>query len=171
MQSRLFIVSSSLVCALSIGCSGREAPAAATAEPPPVPVAEQPAEPPAPAEPPSDKVDDPTFELSVAPVGNYAAGKPGSVAITLTPRGVYHVNMDYPMSIALKAPAEITLAKSELQKAEAAEYTEKVARFDVPVTPTEAGTHQIEANVKFAVCTPENCVPDERTLALALTVQ
>jgi hypothetical protein len=25
--------------------------------------------------------------------------------------------------------------------------------------------------VKFAVCTPENCMPDERTLALVLPVE
>ena len=28
-----------------------------------------------------------------------------------------------------------------------------------------------QARVRFAVCTPENCVPDERTLALVLPVQ
>jgi hypothetical protein len=164
-----------MLCALCLACGGKEAPAAApepaAAPAAAAPVAEKPAEPAAPAAPPSDKVEDPTFELAVTPVGSYAAGKPGSVAITLKPRGVYHVNQDYPMSIALKVPPALTVAKAELQKSEAAEYTEQVARFDVPVTPTQAGTHQLEANVKFAVCTPENCVPDERTLALALTVQ
>jgi hypothetical protein len=29
----------------------------------------------------------------------------------------------------------------------------------------------VSALVKFAVCTPETCVPDERTLALALAVE
>ena len=179
MRNRLAVVPSCAVVGLLIACGGQAPEAAPAAEAPPAPVAaaEKPVDPgsapapTAPAAPPSDKVDDPSFELAVAPVGSYTAGKPGSVAITLKPRGVYHVNQDYPMSVALKAPAGITLAKAELQKAEAAEFSEKVARFDVPVTPTQAGTHQLEAHVKFAVCTPENCVPDERTLALALTVQ
>jgi hypothetical protein len=175
MRKLLTVVSSCAVVGFSIACGGGPAQEAAPAEPPAAPPAaaapEKPAEAPAAAAAISDKVDDPSFELAVTPVGTYAAGKPGSVAVTLKPRGVYHVNQDYPMSVALKAPAGITLAKAELQKAEAAEFTEKVARFDIPVTPTAAGSHKLEAHVKFAVCTPENCVPDERTLALALTVQ
>ena len=75
------------------------------------------------------------------------------------------------MSVALKVPAGLSVAKTELKKSEASEYTEKAARFEVPVTPQQPGTHTLEAKVKFAVCTPENCMPDERTLALALNVQ
>lgn len=172
MRNRLAAVSSLAACALLVACGGQAAPAPAPAPAAPAPAPAAPAEAPAaPAAPPSDRAEDPTFELTVTPVGSYAAGKPGSVAITLKPRGEYHINEDFPLSVALKAPAGISLAKAELQKAEAAEVTDKVARFDVPVTPTQAGTHTLEAHVKFAVCTPENCVPDERTLALALTVQ
>jgi hypothetical protein len=40
----------------------------------------------------------------------------------------------------------------------------------VPFTAKAAGDHKILANVKFAVCTDENCVPDERDLALAVAV-
>ena len=179
MRNRLAVIPSipssvaTLLIACSIACGGQETPAATPEPAPAPPTAEpaKPAEPPAPAAPLSDKAEDPSFELAVAPVGTYASGKPGSVAVTLKPRGVYHINQDYPMSVALKAPAGITLAKGELAKSEAAEFTEQLARFDVPVTPTAAGTHKLEAHVKFAVCTPETCVPDERTLALSLTVQ
>ena len=177
MRKPLAVAASAIACALLIACGGQEAPAA-SAEPTPAPTpAPEPAKPaqpaaaPVPAAPLADRVEDPSFELSVTPVGSYASGKPGSVAVTLKPRGVYHINQEYPLSVALKAPAALTLAKAELQKSEAAEVTEKLARFDVSVTPTTAGTHTLEAHVKFAVCTPETCVPDERTLALALNVQ
>ena len=40
-----------------------------------------------------------------------------------------------------------------------------------PSPAKAAGTHTVTANVKFAVCTPENCVPDERTLAVVLPVE
>ena len=53
---------------------------------------------------------------------------------------------------------------------DAAQFDEKKARFDVPFTAKSAGDHKIMANVKFAVCTDENCVPDERDLALAVAV-
>ncbi|MBK8172015.1 MAG: hypothetical protein IPK60_16950 [Sandaracinaceae bacterium] len=49
--------------------------------------------------------------------------------------------------------------------------TERLARFSVPFTAGTAGSARIEADVDFAVCTPENCMPDRRTVAVTLAVQ
>jgi hypothetical protein len=156
--------------------SGASAPTPPAANPPAAqPTAQAPPAAPAaptpPAAPLSDKVDDPSFELAARPAGPYAAGKLSSFAISLTPRGKYHVNQDYPLSVSLHAEEGLALPKAELAKADAATFGEKLAKFDVPFTAAKAGTHRVEAKVRFAVCTPENCVPDERTLALNLPVQ
>ena len=95
----------------------------------------------------------------------------GRVVIELQPKGVYHVNQEYPLEIALTSAADGVLPKAQLAKADAAEFGEKKARFDIPVSPKAAGSVSVNANVKFAVCTEENCVPDERNLTLALAVQ
>jgi len=124
-----------------------------------------------PAAKPTARVEDPSFELAMVPAGPYAPGKLGSFAVSLKPRGEYHINQDYPMSIALTPNASLDLPKTNFSKPEAAEFGEKAARFDVPFTPKAAGSHTIEAKVRFAVCTPENCVPDERTLAVVLPVE
>jgi hypothetical protein len=168
-----------LACAaLAAGACGQSTPSepaapAAPAEPAQSPAAapSQPPAAPAPAAKPSDRVEDPTFELSASPAGPNAAGKLGSFAVSLKPRGVYHINQDYPMSIAVSPNASIELPKTNFSKPEAAEFGEQLARFDVPFTPKAAGSHTVEAKVKFAVCTPENCVPDERTLAVVLPVE
>jgi hypothetical protein len=157
-------------CGSSGGGDQAAPPPAAPAEAPVAPAPAAPAPAPA-AAAPTDKVDDPTFVLAATPVGTYASGKLGSVAISLTPRGAYHVNEDYPISVTLSGDPALQFAKPQMGKAETAEFSEKVARFDVPVTPQAAGKHALTAKVKFAVCTPENCVPDERTLALALAVE
>jgi hypothetical protein len=170
--------------ALYAGC-GDSKPAAEPAAPPaaaepgtapakaPAPAA--PAEPKAaaPAAEPTDRVDDPTFELKAVPAGPYKSGAVSSFQVSLTPKGEYHVNQDYPMkiSVSTKAGDALSLPKLELTKADAAEFAESVARFDVPFTATAAGAHTVECNVQFAVCTPETCIPDERTLALALPVE
>jgi hypothetical protein len=166
------------LCAWLLACGGQSAPAAAPEPTAPAPAAAPTAPTPVPAPaapsnaaPPGERAEDPTFELTLARVGEYAAGKLGNVAITLKPRGVYHINQEYPVSVKLEAGPELALAKTELKKGEAVEVTEQVCRFDVPLTPKQAGTHTLTAHVKFAVCTEENCVPDERTLALALSVQ
>lgn len=140
-----------------------EAPRAAQATPEPAAAA--------PAAAPSDRVEDPTFELRAVPSGPYAPGKLGSFAVSLEPRGEYHINQDFPMSVSVSPSAAIDFPKANLEKPEAAQFGEELARFDVPFTPKAAGSHTIEAKVRFAVCTPENCVPDERTLAVVLPVE
>lgn len=116
-------------------------------------------------------VNDDAFELRAAATGPYQQGQLGQFAITLTPRGEWHVNEEYPISVELTAPTDVGLPKAELERGDAAEFGEERARFDVPFTPRAAGEHRVEAKVSFAVCTPENCIPDERTLALVLPVE
>jgi hypothetical protein len=124
-----------------------------------------------PEAPPSDRVEDPTFELMAKPAGPYKPGELGSFAVSLTPRGEYHINQDFPMTVSVEPSAALDFPKAKLGKPEAAEYGENLARFDVPFTAKTAGSHTTLAKVRFAVCTPENCVPDERTLAVVLPVE
>ena len=169
-----------LICSVAAACAackagGDGSTAAAEPEMKPAP-AEPKAVPAATPAPPtetavSDRVEDPSFELALLPAGRYAVGQLGSLAVSLKPRGEYHINQDFPITVALKAPATLRMPKLEYKKPDAAVFGEKLARFDVPLTPEQAGTQRIEANVRFAVCTPENCVPDERTLALMLPVE
>lgn len=161
---------------LAVGCGNR----GETPPPPPeTPTHDTPATPnppgggaAAPSTDAPDTIQDETFELRAASgQGGYHAGQLGSFTITLRPKGNYHVNQEYPISIALTGPAGIGLAKPSLARGDAAEFGERLARFDVPFTPASAGTHRVVADVDFAVCTPETCMPDRRTVALAVVVQ
>jgi hypothetical protein len=114
--------------------------------------------------------DDPTFELRATARGPYAPGEQGRFEVSLTPRGVYHVNTQYPMAIRLQGPVEVSFPSAELGVDDAAEIVEPRARFDVPFTARSAGEHRVLAEVDFAVCTPESCMPDCRTLAVVLPV-
>lgn len=165
-----------LLVALSVACGGSPAAEAlpAAAEPataaPSTPAA-APAPEATPAAPPSDHLEDAAFELRLAPgEGGYAAGKLGSFALTLKPRGAWHINQDFPTSVRVRGAPELAFPNATLAKAAAAEFGDTSARFDVPFTASTAGTHTAICDVKFAVCSEENCVPEERTLALALTV-
>jgi hypothetical protein len=159
--------------ALLAGCGGGEPAAPAAAAEPPAPAAPTPAPTPAPAAPAAaatDKVDDATFELALKPTGPYAPGKVQSFAVSLKPKGEYHVNQDYPFSVSLTGQG-VSFPKAELGKSDAAKFDDNAIELDVPFTAAAAGKHSVSAHVKFAVCTPETCVPDERTLALALPVE
>ena len=57
--------------------------------------------------------------------------------------------------------------KPSLRRADAAEYTQAVARFAVPVQRAGART-VVLGRMRFAVCSAENCVPETRNFAVAI---
>jgi hypothetical protein len=170
------LIAAALVCVCALGCGNKEAPATAepaaqsaqlakvdVAAPKPVEVQK-----PSPADAPS-AVEESTFSLKLVSAGPYKAGELSRFVVNLEPRGEFHVNQEYPIEISLKSEGA-SFPKASLARPDAAQFDEKKARFDVPFTAKAAGDHKILANVKFAVCTDENCVPDERDLALAVAV-
>jgi len=178
MRNLFWMVSCAFVLA---ACGGDKSPAPpAAAEPAPAPAA--PAAPtPAEAAPApkaeaaakpeaTDRVEEAMFALALKPTGAYAAGKLGSFEVTIEPRGEWHINMDFPTEVTVKSGEGITLPKASLDKKAAAEFKEELARFDIPFTAAAAGEHEVECNVRFAMCSEENCVPEERTVVLALNV-
>ncbi len=116
-------------------------------------------------------VDEATFELRATAAESYASGELAQFAIQITPKGEFHMNDEYPTMITVRDAASVEFPKSELERADAAEWAAERARFDVPFTASEAGEHTVVCDVSFAVCTDENCIPEERTLAVNLPVQ
>jgi hypothetical protein len=115
-------------------------------------------------------IEDTTFKLGLASDAEYTAGNPGTLKLLLEARGGYHVNQDYPIKVQLKAAGGVALPKPSLGKADAAEFGEHKVRFELPFT-AQAGVREVSAEVDFAVCTAETCVPDQRTVALSLNVK
>jgi hypothetical protein len=162
----------SMCLALAAGCGGKSAEPAPGAPAPAAPASPVKAEPVA-AVPPSaapSSIEEASFALRLAEAGPYKAGELGRVVLQIEPRGKFHINQEYPVEIAMSGTGETSFPKSTLARADAAEFGEKKARFEVPFTAKTTGDHKLLCNVKFAVCTDENCVPDERNLALALAV-
>ncbi len=150
-------------------------PAAAAAPQPTAPAAPaaapRPAAAPQPAAAAASSVEDPGFTLKLVDAGPYKAGELGRFVLQLEPHGVYHINQEYPFEADVTSDADTALPKAKFEKPDAAEFGEHKARWEVPFTAKSAGDHPVKVNVKFAVCTKENCVPDERNLSLALAVK
>jgi hypothetical protein len=111
-----------------------------------------------------------SFELRAAAAPQYDSGSLGQFEVTLTGRGKWHINQDFPVKVSVAAPGEVELTKRELKKSDAAEFAEEKARFEIPFTPQSKGEHRVEAEVSFAMCTPETCVPQKKKLAVKLPV-
>ena len=99
-----------------------------------------------------------------------AVGATGTASLTITAKGGWHVNAEAPITVALTAPAGVTVQKAKLTRADLAQSTQESARFDIPVSATEAGKKTINAEARFVLCQEQACKPVKETLALAVDI-
>ena len=99
-----------------------------------------------------------------------AVGATGTASLTITAKAGWHVNAEAPITVALTAPAGVTLPKPKLTRADLAQSSLESARFDIPVSATEAGKKTINAEARFVLCQEQACKPVKETLALAVEI-
>jgi hypothetical protein len=99
-----------------------------------------------------------------------AVGATATASLTITAKAGWHVNAEAPITVALTAPAGVTLQKAKLTRADLAQSTQDAARFDIPVSATEAGKKTINAEARFVLCQEQACKPVKETLALAVDI-
>ena len=168
---RIDRVGASLGLVILLGCN-RATPPAVAPEAPPVAAPSTPAPPPIVAAPtaeasgPRAEFTEPSFVLTAAITAGAAAADPATLAVELRGNGHFHVNDQYPVSLELDVRDGST-AKASLRRVDAAEYTQGLARFAVPVIRAGART-VVLGRLRFAVCSAENCVPESRNFAVAI---
>jgi len=99
-----------------------------------------------------------------------AVGATATASLTITAKGGWHVNEEAPITVALTAPAGVTVQKAKLTRADLAQSTKEAARFDIPVSATEAGKKTINAEARFVLCQEQACKPVKETLVLAVDI-
>ena len=133
--------------------------------PPPAPVAD-------PSAPTGPRVETGSFLLEVSsPESGLTVGTPGQVTIALEGRGDWHVNQEYPIRVDLKAAPGVGLQQQALEKSDAEVFNDDKATFLASLEPVEAGEHEVICDVRFALCTDENCVLERRTVAMHVKVE
>src|SRR5512138_3210660 len=99
-----------------------------------------------------------------------AVGATATASLTITPKAGWHMNGEAPITVALTAPAGVTLQKAKLTRADLVQSTKDAARFDIPVSATEPGKKTINAEARFVLCQEQACKPVKETLALAVDI-
>ena len=117
-----------------------------------------------------DPVDD-RYTLRVDPPADAVAGREGTVKVTVVPKAPWHMNLDFPTSLAIGAPDGVTLAKQEMKKADADKLDENSAEYSVKFTPAAAGDKSFTGKFKFAVCQDEACSPVTEEVAFKVAVK
>jgi hypothetical protein len=99
-----------------------------------------------------------------------AVGATGMASLTIKVKGGWHVNDEAPISVALTMPAGVTVKKAKLTRADLAASSKESARFDIPISATEAGKKTIGAEAHFVLCQEQACKPVKETVTLAIEV-
>jgi hypothetical protein len=99
-----------------------------------------------------------------------AVGAKGAASVTIATLHGWHVNGEAPITLALTAPAGVTLAKTKLARADLAASTLESARFDVAFETSEPGAKVIPVEAHFVICQESACKPIKETLSLNIDV-
>ncbi len=99
-----------------------------------------------------------------------AVGSTGTASLTIKVNGGWHVNDEAPISVVLTPPPGLTVKKDKLTRADLAASSKESARFDIPVTASEAGKKTIGAEARFVLCQEQACKPVKETVTLAIEV-
>lgn len=118
--------------------------------------------------------DDPSqdrFSLTITPPVETSVGAEGTVKITVVPKAPWHMNLDYPTSLAVNAPKDVTVPKAEQRKDDAVRLDEGQAEFGVAFTAAVAGDKTFTGELKFAVCQDDACAPVTEEIQFKVAVK
>lgn len=99
--------------------------------------------------------------------------KPGQRAVTsvtIAARKGWHLNADAPLTLNLTPDPGVTVEKNRLTRADLAQNTQDLARFDVAFTAAEPGKKAINAEARFVMCQETTCKPVREKITLAVDV-
>ena len=112
-----------------------------------------------------------TYTVSLAAPGQVTAGGEGAATVKVVPKGVWKLNDEFPTKLTVTPPAGVSVKKAEQKVKDAVAFGEKEGRWSVEFTAQSAGDKAFKGVVKFAVCTPESCIPKKEELAWNVKVE
>lgn len=98
-------------------------------------------------------------------------GQRAVAKIEVKPGAGFHMNKEYPTSLALTAPAGVTLDKAKLTAKDAAKWEEQGGEFDVSYTAARPGKQMVTGELKFAVCSANSCDPKKSPVSFEINVK
>ena len=110
------------------------------------------------------------YALKIEPVEG-KVGQENTVLVKVVPKAPWHMNLDFPTSLAVAGPGDVKLAKGDQNKADAIKLNEESAEFGVKFTTEAAGDKAFTGKFKFAVCQDEACSPVTEELNFRVAVK
>jgi hypothetical protein len=113
-----------------------------------------------------------SYTVEMKAGSSYKAGAEGAVEVTLTPKGSYHTNDQYPykFKVADPPPEGVTFPKPLLQRADGS-FEKARGTFKVPFVAAKSGKVTIAGTMSLSVCSDANCIMDKVPLEVAVDVK
>jgi hypothetical protein len=121
------------------------------------------------AEPAADVATSYAVRASAEPA-TLRPGAGGTLRLAIEPTGTVHVDPKAPIKVTLSATPGLTLARTQLGRAEAVAAGAGVT-FQAPFTAAAPGHQELKARLDFFVCTEQWCVKQVRDVTVAVDVK
>jgi hypothetical protein len=112
----------------------------------------------------------PGYVLDVELPAETTRGRESIAHVRVHPTAPWHMNLEYPAKLRLRAPADVELVAPVLRKDDAQRFDDQALEFSVLFTPQARGPHKIHAELEFAVCGDAACGPVTEAIELAFDV-
>jgi hypothetical protein len=112
-----------------------------------------------------------TYTVRLAAPGKLASGGQGAATVVVVPKGVWKLNDEFPTRLTVTPPAGVSVKKADQRVKDAVTFGETEGRWAVEFTAQSAGDKDFKGVVRFAVCTPESCIPKKEDLAWNVAVE
>ena len=99
--------------------------------------------------------DDHTLTVTAAPA---SAGKPGDLAVTITPKGNWKWNPEYPARLEVELPAAATIAKQTFKGLDGDFRADGKTMIAQTTWQAAAGTHKATIKGRFGLCDAHVCI-------------
>jgi len=121
--------------------------------------------------PASVKLETDNYLVEIAAAGPFKVGVEGTARVTLTTKGVYHINAQYPYRFKAAAPPTgLSYPKPVLQRADG-QFEEKRAVFNLAFVASQAGKFNVGGTFHMSVCSSGSCLVEKAPLDVTVSVQ
>ena len=101
-----------------------------------------------------------------------AKAKERAVAkVSVSPKGPFHVNLEYPVKLSIVAPDGVKVEKEKQTKDDAKRFVKEGLDFEVGFVSDAPGKKSFTGEVRFAVCTDTDCKPSSEKVSFDVDVK
>jgi hypothetical protein len=100
------------------------------------------------------------------------ASEKGVAKLKVTPKGKFHMNMEYPIKLTISAPSGVTVEKAKQTAKDATKLDQAAAEFDIAFKSDSPGKKSFTGELKFAICEEQtSCHPHAEKVSFDVDVK